>query len=422
MLGRKHRSIRSWLALTAVSATAASGLAVLSAGGAAATITEAITVVPSSGTAITVQEGDSTGPTLVGKFTDSDNFGANTNCSPTLYSATIHWGDNTSNLGTVVCEHAGTTTALIPTGVFDVGGTHVYKDSGNYVISVSVTDTQESETSATVNTDTASVTDADLEFDWANAPDGPYVQVEGGSVTVQAAFFDNNRWYPEIEGLPFDPGITAKINWGDGSAAQSVTPSNPPDACDCFGDIGVSASHVYDAPKAVGARYTITVTVTDDGGATASATLSAEISDAALTAGAAKSFVAPAAQAASHVVASFTDAAGAQAAAADFTASIKWGDSTTSAGTVTKTADGKFDVSGTHTYSTAGSKTLSITVTDEEGQTLTMTATATVPALPTTGQPQTPVPPSTPLAALLALVLGLAIAVGSSGIIVARRI
>jgi hypothetical protein len=164
------------------------------------------------------------------------------------------------------------------------------------------------------------------------------------------------------------------------------------------------------------------VTLHDSGDIQVSSKLKANIADAALTAGAAKSFVAPAAQSASQVVASFTDAAGAQAAVADFTASINWGDNTTSAGTVTKTADGKFDVSGSHTYATAGSKSLTIKVDDEEGQTVSMTATATVPALPTTGQPQMPVQPSTPLVPLLGLVFGLAIAVGGSGLIVARRI
>jgi hypothetical protein len=51
-----------------------------------------------------------------------------------------------------------------------------------------------------------------------------------------------------------------------------------------------------------------------------------------------------------------------------------------------------------------------------------MTATATVPALPTTGHPRAPVQPSTPLVPLLALVFGLAIAFGGSGLIIARRI
>jgi hypothetical protein len=111
------------------------------------------------------------------------------------------------------------------------------------------------------------------------------------------------------------------------------------------------------------------------------------------------------------VVASFTDAAGAQAKVADFTAAINWGDGTSSAGTLTQTAAGAFDVSGTHTYTTAGTKALTIAVTDEEGQTLSLTATATVAAapivLPATGQPQ-PTQPGLPLIPAALLILGVA--------------
>jgi PKD repeat protein len=161
------------------------------------------------------------------------------------------------------------------------------------------------------------------------------------------------------------------------------------------------------------------VTLSDDGGSFANRFFSLTVNDAALTAGAAKSFVAAAAQSSSQVVASFSDGAGAQAAVADFTATIKWGDNTTSAGTVTKTAAGKFDVSGSHTYATAGTKTLTITVVDEEGATVTMSATATVPALPTTGQPQTPVQPSMPLILLALLIIGL-VSLAAGGRILAK--
>jgi hypothetical protein len=76
-------------------------------------------------------------------------------------------------------------------------------------------------------------------------------------------------------------------------------------------------------------------------------------------------------------------------------------------------------VSGSHTYATAGTKTLTITVVDEEGATVTMSATATVPALPTTGQPQTPVQPSMPLILLALLIIGL-VSLAAGGRILAK--
>jgi hypothetical protein len=46
----------------------------------------------------------------------------------------------------------------------------------------------------------------------------------------------------------------------------------------------------------------------------------------------------------------------------DFTAQITWGDGATSAGTVSATAPGSFDISGTHTYAAAGTLPLSVQV------------------------------------------------------------
>jgi streptogramin lyase len=62
-------------------------------------------------------------------------------------------------------------------------------------------------------------------------------------------------------------------------------------------------------------------------------------------------------------VAVFTDGTPV-ATTSNFTASISWGDGTNSAGTVTGSTGGPFTVSGTHTYATAGTFSLRITLTD----------------------------------------------------------
>jgi hypothetical protein len=89
---------------------------------------------------------------------------------------------------------------------------------------------------------------------------------------------------------------------------------------------------------------------------------------------------------------------------------------------LTKTATG-FDVSGSHTYASAGTRTVVITVADEEGQKLTLSATATVAAapvvLPLTGQPKVPVAPVSPLLALVLALMGLA---GGIAGIMSRRL
>jgi hypothetical protein len=173
---------------------------------------------------------------------------------------------------------------------------------------------------------------------------------------------------------------------------------------------------VYDAGSPAGTSYLIKVTARDDGGATSTRTFHASISDGQLTADANKSLTATAGAAFSSVLGSFTDEAGAQAAAGDFAAMISGGDNALYPGTVTKTASGAFSVSGTHTYASAGSKSITATVTDHEGSTVTLHATATVGAapivLPATGQPH-PTQPAVPVIPLALLILSLAsLAVG----------
>jgi hypothetical protein len=72
---------------------------------------------------------------------------------------------------------------------------------------------------------------------------------------------------------------------------------------------------------------------------------------------------------------------------AGFTATIGWGDGTTSNGTVTAAGPGNFNVSGTHTYLAADTYTFGVQVTDPSGSKATATGTATVSA-PNAGGPQ----------------------------------
>jgi hypothetical protein len=74
-------------------------------------------------------------------------------------------------------------------------------------------------------------------------------------------------------------------------------------------------------------------------------------------------------------VATFTDA-DPNATAASFTATIAWGDGTTSQGTVTGT--GTFSVLGTHTYTNVGTFSVTVTILDVGGSSATVTDTATV--------------------------------------------
>jgi hypothetical protein len=384
-MGRtKGASLVVRLAYLGAALAAASALALTSPSGASAQ-GDVIFVAPDSGTPITdIVEGSSTGDTLVGQFVDTANLAGDT-CD-NHYAATIHWGDGQSSAGTITCDG----TLPIPDTqvvlqIFNVNGSHRYADSGDYAIHTSVSDTTHHSASGSDKTDTAQISDAGIGLVRDNQPEGGFVGVEGAPVSITVDFADRKGE------SNLDPGISVTVNWGDGSSAQKVTPTPEPADCSCS-VFRVSAAHNYDANKPTGGTYAITVDVKDDGGSTQTDKMSASVSDAALTPGSGNHLTATATKSFTAPVANFIDAAGSQASKGDFAATIKWGDNTTSSGTVSAgSSAGSFNVSGTHTYSSSGSRTLTITVTDEEGQTVTMTATATVGAapvvLPQTGEP-----------------------------------
>src|SRR5207245_11111436 len=93
----------------------------------------------------------------------------------------------------------------------------------------------------------------------------------------------------------------------------------------------------------------------------------------------------------SGAVATFTDPAGAEPNASDdpggvisnhYTATISWGDNTTSAGTITLSS-GTYTVSGSHTYATQGTFTVTVTIHHETAPATIVTSSAVVaPGVP----------------------------------------
>lgn len=357
---------------------------------------------------------------IVGRFDDLDNTqGRGTSTTritpkqnvppcgdPSVYEAAVDWGDgSTPDLATVSCDSSEQAQYAVQPSV-----SHTYKDSGTYQISIAVNDPNAdgSEDVEAAQTSEAIVSDRAVSQGAASDLTG----TEGGTVTVHATFADSNHAYSNSEGV--DPGLTATIDWGDGSTSAGTVAWND----DETNNVMVSGSHGYDANIPATKAYNVKVTLKDDGEEIqATDTLKATIADAALTAGAARTFSATATKASTPTVGTFTDAAAGQAAASDFNATIYWGDSTQSSGSITKTGTGAFSVSGTHTYATTGSKALTIVVSDEEGKTVTLAATASVGAapvvLPLTGQPHQPALPEVPMWQLALVVLGLCgVAVG----------
>ena len=95
----------------------------------------------------------------------------------------------------------------------------------------------------------------------------------------------------------------------------------------------------------------------------------------------------------SATVATFTDA-NPNATASDFTATINWGDGTSTSGTVVAQNGGSFAVDGTHTYADEGKYAVSTTIKDVGGSTASTTSNASIAdaalsAVAVGGQPET---------------------------------
>jgi hypothetical protein len=147
------------------------------------------------------------------------------------------------------------------------------------------------------------------------------------------------------------------------------------------GGLQIVGDHTY----AHEGSFTLTVTIQGADSNTITATLTATVSDAPLTA-VGRTLAGVEAAATSGVVASFQDA-DPHGFAGQYTAVIDWGDGSSSAGTVGASGAG-FNVTGTHTYAVHGNFALTVTITDPGGATAVAHGTATIGFTALVGHPR----------------------------------
>jgi len=166
--------------------------------------------------------------------------------------------------------------------------------------------------------------------------------------------------------------FTATIDWGDGTSTTtgSVTSSGN-------GGFLVAGHHVY----AEQGSFNVVVTVTDKNNNTLAAnnnTITAadtvKVADAPLLAVGNEIDVSQGVTASNVTVASFVDTGGADAVG-DYTATIDWGDGTTTTGTVS-ISNGTLNVVGSHAYAATGHYPVKVTIQDEGGATATANSVA----------------------------------------------
>jgi len=292
---------------------------------------------------VTAIEGQTFSGTMA-TFTD-----ASTGDAATQFAATINWGDGTSSTGSVTGS----------AGTFTVAATHAYGDYGDFTASVQVADTQSVPAVTATATSSATVSDANT------------LTAVGTSIaaTATATFTGTVATFTDSFTGASAAVFTATINWGDGSSSTGTVTGSA-------GAFTVSGSHVY---SAVGTD-SVSVSVSDvsPGTATATASSTAQVAASPLSATAVNVNVTQGLSASSVVVATFSDA-NTSDTAAQFTATIDWGDGTTadSTGTVTG-GNGSFTVTGNHTYADPGHENLTVTVLDSAGPSTTVNPTAVI--------------------------------------------
>nr|MDP9122448.1 hypothetical protein [Acidobacteriota bacterium] len=262
----------------------------------------------------------------VAAFSDTD-----TTTPASDFNASINWGDATTSAGTV-SGGAGT---------FQVNGTHTYAGSGNFSVTVTLSDdppgTATAQVTSTAKVGTGnSLAAAPVNFSAGEgAPfNGPVATFTDSDITRTAASF------------------TASIAWGDGTTSAGTVSG-------AAGSFTVSGQHIYPDEG----TFTATVSIAEQPGtASASVTDTATVGETDVLSGTPAAITPFQGIPFTGTVATFTDANTANTAA-DFTASIDWGDGTVTPGVVSG-SNGSFSVSGTHTYAATGNFTVVVTLTD----------------------------------------------------------
>jgi PKD repeat protein len=302
------------------------------------------TATLTAGPAVTLTgaQGAALGDPAVATFSDG-----NPRASASAFSATVDWGDGETDSGAVSAQAGG----------FEVSADHAYTTPGAYPVTVTITNVE-----------------------------GPAVTVSsaaaiGGTVPAVAATAETsysgtlaafNDTFPDTQ--PSD--ISAAVNWGDGQTTPGTV------AQPGGGGFVVSGSHTYLGKGA----DPITVTITAPGVPNFTITGAAQVAVATPLAGTAPNATAIEGSPYTGTLATFSDVTP-NAAAADFSASIDWGDGSSDAGTVAAAVGSAgFTISGSHTYRTAGTYPVKVSVSSASGA-ITIAGTAVVQDAPLTAGP-----------------------------------
>ncbi len=211
-------------------------------------------VLVTAGKLFSATEGITSSVQTVATFTDPGG----PESDPNAYTATVDWGDGTTNSvatlanGGIVLGSDGKT--------FSVNLAHMYTDEGTYAITITLDHEGAQSTPVTI---TANVADNDNLTATGTTLTGTY---STALTNVTLATFSDT--YTGNSASDF----VATVNWGDGSSTTSSDGSGTVSISGSSGNFTVTGSHNYGAANTTG--YPISVTISDDGAGTATATAS----------------------------------------------------------------------------------------------------------------------------------------------------
>jgi len=279
-------------------------------------------------------------------------FDTDLTAEPSDFTARISWGNGQQ-------QTTGQVVGTLLPGVFQVDGTYTYPAGGAFTTQISVTDNSGQNAVASGSAAVVSAVASQLTIA-ANAVTGTAGQALS-NVTV-ATFIDPN---PSDTAADFK----ALIEWGDGhSSPGSVVPV--PGGPNHF---TVTGSNTYASPGTFATTITVVGVGSVPGGST-TGTANISAPSGFLTG---QSIVGPAGQLLNNVVVATISDPVTTDTENLFTAMISWGDGQATQGMVTGNS-GKFNITGSHTYTTPGSFPITVTLANQAGKTYSTSSTATI--------------------------------------------
>ncbi|HET6883211.1 MAG TPA: hypothetical protein VFI31_23780, partial [Pirellulales bacterium] len=309
---------------------------------------------------VTVDDADNfAGTTMTITPTEGQNFSGvvsvvlptNPDADRSDFTASIDWGDGQTSAASISLTYGGR---------WNISGSHTYGDEGTYTAKTTIAEDDLNGATFAFTT-TAIVSDADV----LSGAGMTINATEGTAFSGAVATFSNTGY----AGNPASD-FNASIDWGDGTIDTGTVTGKS-------GAYTVSGTHTYLDEG----TYAPVVTLADDvpGTATATAYSTAVVAEGDNGTLSAVTITPAEGQAFSGAVAQFTDNNLLQVAG-DFTATVDWGDNTTTTGTVSG-GTGNFTISGQHTYADEGTYTIVASFSDDPPSVLTsipITSTAVV--------------------------------------------